>query len=64
MSKLEEVITMANNEIKIVKDKTAVVFYNIPSKVANTVETILKACAYDDYNINAYEIKMEAYDNK
>ena len=53
---------MANNEIKIVKDKTVVVFYNITSKVANAVETILKACAYDDYNINAYEIKNEKGD--
>lgn len=53
------VIIMAKNEIKIVKDKTIIVFYNIPSKVANAVETILKACAYDDYNINAYEVERK-----
>ena len=29
---------MAKNEIKIVKDKTVIVFYNIPSKVANAVD--------------------------
>ena len=57
------VITISKNEIKIVKDTTIIVFYNTPSKVANALETILKACAYDDYNINAYEIERKADDD-